>query len=104
MVSKKSGDRSRKAPKRSPKLLRKTVPIPKSAAVNTSPLGGRHQELLRPLRGIATYMDTESSGMEANPQGGVHPRKTDSPPPIVITTAANLNQLQKQLKSVVQEN
>jgi hypothetical protein len=49
-------------------------------------------------------MDTDSSGTETNPQEEAVPAKTCRPPPIVLTSATNLIQLQKQLKSVVKED
>jgi hypothetical protein len=53
-----------------------------------------------PLR---TTMDTDSSGSESTPQETV-PAKTCRPPPIILTSAANLIQLQKQLKHVVRKD
>jgi hypothetical protein len=52
----------------------------------------------------AATMDMESSSAEATPQEEAVPRKTGRPPPIVITVATNLMQLQKVIKSVVKEN
>jgi hypothetical protein len=49
-------------------------------------------------------MDTNSSSAEATPQEETVPGKTGRPPPIVITAATNLMQLQKVIKSVVKEN
>jgi hypothetical protein len=49
-------------------------------------------------------MDTDSSSAEATPKEEAVPGKTGRPPPIVITAATNLMQLQKLIKSVVKEN
>jgi hypothetical protein len=49
-------------------------------------------------------MDTDSSGSESTPQEETVPTKTCRPPPIILTSAANLIQLQKQLKNVVKED
>jgi hypothetical protein len=54
-----------------------------------------------PLR--SATMDTDSSIAEATPQEEAVPRKTGRPPPIVITAATNLMQLQKVIKSVVKK-
>jgi hypothetical protein len=49
-----------------------------------------------PLR--ATIMDTDSSGSESTPQEETVPAKICRPPQIILTSAANLIQLQKQLQ------
>jgi hypothetical protein len=70
---------------------------------HSPPQGSRHPKLFRtPLR--AANMDTESSGTKATSNEEAVPGKTDRPPPIILTSTANLIQLQKQLKSVVKEN
>jgi hypothetical protein len=49
-------------------------------------------------------MDTDNSGTVALPHEEAVPGKTGRPPPIMITSATNLIQLQKQLKGVVKDN
>jgi hypothetical protein len=49
-------------------------------------------------------MDTESSTTEGPSQEETAVGKTGRPPPIILTSATNLIQLQKQLKNVVEEN
>jgi hypothetical protein len=49
-------------------------------------------------------MDTEASDTEERPQEEATPGKTGRPPTIVKTAAVNLLQLQKLIKSVLQEN
>jgi hypothetical protein len=49
-------------------------------------------------------MDTDSSGTEATSNEEEVPGKTGRPPPIILTSATNLIQLQKQLRIVVKEN
>jgi hypothetical protein len=49
-------------------------------------------------------MDTDTSGTEAMPHEEAVPGKTGRPPPVVLTSATNLIQLQKQLKGVVKDN
>jgi hypothetical protein len=49
-------------------------------------------------------MDTYSSGAEANQQEEGIPGNTCRPPSIVITTAINLIQLQKQLINMAKEH
>jgi hypothetical protein len=49
-------------------------------------------------------MDTDASGTEATSNEEAVPGKTGRPPPIILTSTANLIQLQKQLQSVVKEN
>jgi hypothetical protein len=56
----------------------------------------------RPLR--PTDVVTDSSGTETISNEEAVPGKTGRPPPIILTSAAILIQLQKQLKSVVKEN
>jgi hypothetical protein len=46
-------------------------------------------------------MDTDSSGMGVKTEEEAVPERTCRPPPIILTSSANLIQLQKQLKSVV---
>jgi hypothetical protein len=46
-------------------------------------------------------MDTESASAEATMNEETVPGKTGRPPPIILTSEANLIQLQKQLKNVV---
>jgi hypothetical protein len=48
-------------------------------------------------------MDTNSSSTEGTPQEDAVPGETGRPPPIVITTATNLMQLQEVIKSLVKE-
>jgi hypothetical protein len=49
-------------------------------------------------------MDTDSAGSEASSCKATASGKTDRSPPIILTSAVNLIQLQKQLKSVVNED
>jgi hypothetical protein len=49
-------------------------------------------------------METDASGTEATSNEDAVPDKTGRPPPIILTSTTNLNQLQKQLKSVFKEN
>jgi hypothetical protein len=49
-------------------------------------------------------MDTDSTNTEATPREAAAPAKPGRPPPIVLTFAVNLIQLQTQLKGVVIEN
>jgi hypothetical protein len=55
-----------------------------------------------PLR--ATNMDTDSSGTEATTLEETVPGKAGKPPPIILTSVSNLNQLQRQLKNVVKSD
>jgi hypothetical protein len=48
-------------------------------------------------------MDTDSAGSGASSEATA-PGKTGRPPPIILTSAANLIQLQKELKVVVSED
>jgi hypothetical protein len=48
-------------------------------------------------------MDTDASGTEAISNEEAHPGKTGRPPPIILTSATNLIQVQKELKIVVNE-
>jgi hypothetical protein len=49
-----------------------------------------------------TFMDT--SGSESTPREETVPAKTCKRPPIILTSAANLIQLQKEVKNVVKED
>jgi hypothetical protein len=49
-------------------------------------------------------MDTDSASSEASPSETTAPGKTGRPPLIILTSAVNLIQLQKQLKGVVSED
>jgi hypothetical protein len=49
-------------------------------------------------------MDTDASGTEATSNEEEVPCKTGRPPPIILTSTANLIQLQKQLNSAVKVN
>lgn len=71
-------------------------------AVKTAPKEAVTRNFFAPFR--TTDMDTDTTGAEAMPLEEAVPGKTDRPPPIVVTSATNLTQLQKQLKSVVKEN
>jgi hypothetical protein len=51
-----------------------------------------------------TNMDTDSSVSETIPQEEEVPAKTCRPPPIILTSATNMIQLQKQLKNVAKED
>jgi hypothetical protein len=57
-----------------------------------------------PLR--TANMDTDAPVTEPNAEEAAAPapRKSARPPPIVLTSAANLMQLQKQLKDVARQN
>jgi hypothetical protein len=56
------------------------------------------QNVFSPLR---APMDTDSAGAEATVNEETVPGKTGRPPPIILTSQANLIQLQKQPKNVV---
>jgi hypothetical protein len=81
---------------------KRAVPTAASDAIHTPPKVVVTRNFFAPLR--ATTMDTDSPSAEATPQGEAVPGKTGRPPPIVITAATNLMQLQKVIKSVVKEN
>jgi hypothetical protein len=49
-------------------------------------------------------MDTEAPISESNAEDAAAPRKSARPPPIVLTSAVNLIQLQKQLKGVARQS
>jgi hypothetical protein len=49
-------------------------------------------------------MDTDSAKTEASPREATAPARTGRQPPVVLTSAISLIQLQKQLKNVVNEN
>jgi hypothetical protein len=58
---------------------------------------GTYQQLLRPSR--EAHMDTDAPA-ESNTEEAAAPGKSSRPPPILLTSAGNLIQLQKQLKGV----
>jgi hypothetical protein len=73
-----------------------------SDALNTLAKEVVTRNYFAPLR--AANMDTDTSGTDAMPHEEAVSGKTVRPPPIVLTSAANLIQLQKQLKSLVKNN
>jgi hypothetical protein len=84
-----------------PAVLKKTagsVPAKTSpTGVSSPPNAVVTQNFFAPLRGAE--MDTEGSPREESAAG-----KAGRPPPIVLTSATNLIQLQKQLTNVVEDN
>jgi hypothetical protein len=82
---------------------RKAVPNVVSAAIDTpTPKKVTTRNFFTPLRACDIVMD--STNTEASPCEAKAPAKRGRPPPIVLTFAVNLIQLQKQLKGVVSEN
>jgi hypothetical protein len=49
-------------------------------------------------------MDTDCAGSEASTSTATVPGKTGRPPPIILTSAVNLIQLQKKTENVVSED
>jgi hypothetical protein len=70
-------------------------------AVNTPLKEVATQDFFAPLR--MTDIDINTISTENMPLAEAVPGKTGGPPPIVLTTATNQGQLQKQLKVVVKE-
>jgi hypothetical protein len=68
---------------------------PKKAAVPT-------KNFFAPLR--TTQMDTDASGAESSTEEASAPSKAARPPPIILTSSANLIQLQKKLKCVARQS
>jgi hypothetical protein len=83
-------------------ISKKSVPTTVSAAVDTPPKEVSTRNLFAPLR--TCNMATDSANTESSPSEATAPAKTGRPPPITLTSAVNLVQLQKQLKRVVREN
>jgi hypothetical protein len=75
---------------------------PKIAAVQTSSGQLPTKKLFAPFR--ANSMDTDAPVTVSNTTEASAPVKAARPPPIVLTSAANLIQLQKQLKGVAKHN
>jgi hypothetical protein len=55
-----------------------------------------------PLR--TALMDTDASDAQSSAEEAAEPKKTARPHPIILTCAANLMQMQKNLKSVARQN
>jgi hypothetical protein len=72
-----------------------------SDALNTFPTEVVTRNYFAPLR--ITDMDTDTSGTEAMPYEEAVPGKKGRPTPIMLTSATNLIQLQKQQKGVVKD-
>jgi hypothetical protein len=49
-------------------------------------------------------MDTDTPAAESSTEEASAPRNSARPPPIILTSAANLIQLQKKLKGVARQN
>jgi hypothetical protein len=81
---------------------KKAVPTEASAPASKPPKEITTRNFFAPLR--APKMDTESAGSEAPSSEATAPGKTGRPPPIILTSAVNLIQLQKQLRGVVSED
>jgi hypothetical protein len=73
---------------------------PKKAALPTSTVSTKN--LFAPLRTI--NMDTDAPVTESNSTETAATGKSGRPPPIILTSAANLIQLQNQLKGVAQQS
>jgi hypothetical protein len=74
---------------------------PKKAAVPPSTGEVPVKNFFTPLR--ANSMDTDAPVTVSNPTEAAAPEKSSRQPPIVLTSAANLIQLQKQLKGVANQ-
>jgi hypothetical protein len=81
---------------------KKAVPIAASTAEDTPSKEVVTRNYFAKLR--VSDMDTDSANTEASPDEAAAPAKRGRPPPIVLTSAANLILLQTQLKGVVSEN
>jgi hypothetical protein len=79
------------------KTSNKEVPTAVSAAAKEV----ANRNFFTPLR--ASDMDTDSATTEASPREATAPTKTGRPPPIVLTSAFKLIQVQKQLNCVACE-
>jgi hypothetical protein len=79
----------------------KAMPTAASAAVSTLPKEGATRNFFAPVR--AAEMDMDSTSSENSSCKATAPGKTGRPPPIILTSAVNLIQLQKQLNGVVSE-
>jgi hypothetical protein len=73
---------------------------PKKAALPTSTVTTKN--FFAPLR--TAHMNTDAPVTESNSTETEATGKSGRPPPIILTSAANLIQLQKQLKGVAQQN
>jgi hypothetical protein len=78
------------------------MPTAASAAVSTPQKEVATKHFVVPLR--TTEMDTDSASSKATSCKETPPGKTGRSPPIILTSAVNLIQLQKQLKGVVSED
>jgi hypothetical protein len=81
---------------------KKAVPTAASDSVDTSPKEVATWNFFAQLQ--ASDMDMDSVNTKASPREATAPAKSGLPPPIVLTSAVNLIQLQKQLKGVVRKN
>jgi hypothetical protein len=81
---------------------KKAMPTAASAHISTPPKEVPTRNYFAPLR--AAEMETDSAGSEASSCKATAPGRTGRPPPIVLTSAVNLIQLQKQLKGVISED
>jgi hypothetical protein len=75
---------------------------PKKAAVPTPAGPVPTKNFFAPLR--TTQMDTDAPVAESSTEDASAPSKAARPPPIILTFAANLIQLQKKLKGVARQN
>jgi hypothetical protein len=75
---------------------------PKKAALLTSTVTVATKNFFVPLR--TTNMDTDAPVTESKSTKAEATGKSDRPPPVTLTSAANLIQLQKQLKGVAKQS
>jgi hypothetical protein len=75
---------------------------PKKSTVEPPTVKVPTSNFFAPLR--TAHMDTDTPVAESNTEVAAAPVKSSRPPPIVLTSAANLIQLQKQLKGVAQQS
>jgi hypothetical protein len=101
-ASKKFGGANGTTPPKPPPTSKKAVPTGAFAPATTPPMEITTRNFFSPLR--AAKIDTESAGSGAPSSEATAPGKTGRPPPIILTSAVNLIQLQKQLKGVVSED
>jgi hypothetical protein len=81
---------------------KKAVPTGASAPVSRPPKEKTTRNFFAPLR--TAKMDIDSGGSDASSSNTMAPGKTGRTHPIILTSAVNLIQLQKQVKGVVSED
>jgi hypothetical protein len=98
----KQEDSFKEVRRRKRQLTGEAACTPKKAALPTLTVKVAMKNLFVPIH--TTNMDTDAPGTQSKSTEAEATGKSDRPPPIVLTSAANLIQPQKQLRGVAKQS